>query len=55
VDRLRVQLGAQFVMVIDLAVVGDDVALIGRKHRLVTGGREIDDREPQVAEGYAVF
>jgi hypothetical protein len=40
-------------MVVDLAVVADHVAPRGRGHRLVPGGAEIDDGEPQVPEGDA--
>jgi hypothetical protein len=47
------QLRPQVEMVVDLAVVADHVAPRGRRHRLMPGGAEIDDGEPQMAEGDA--
>ena len=44
------QFRAQLPKVVDLAVVGDDVAAAGRMHRLRAGRREVDDRQPAVAE-----
>ena len=46
----RLDLGADRKVAVDLAVVGDDVAPVGRMHRLVTGGRKIDDRQAAVHE-----
>lgn len=39
------KLGAQLGMVVDLAIIGDRIASIGREHRLVAA-RQIDDRQP---------
>ncbi len=45
-DRaLRGKLAAQLRRIIDLAVEHDDEPAPGRNHRLVAGGREIDDRQ----------
>ncbi len=44
------ELGGQLAVVVDLAVVGDDEAAAGRRHRLVAGGREVEDGQPAVAE-----
>ena len=44
------ELGAQLAVVVDLAVVDDPVAAVGRAHRLVAGRREVEDGEPAVAE-----
>src|SRR2546427_466569 len=45
------QLGLKLAVVVDLAVEDgpDRAVLVG--HRLVTGGREVDDAEPRVQEG----
>src|SRR5687767_11082848 len=37
-------------MIVDLGVVGDHVAAVGRAHRLVAGRRQLDDRQAAVAE-----
>src|SRR4051794_19789860 len=47
------QLGRNFSGVVEFAVVGDDEAAIGRRHRLMTGLRQVDDGEPTVAKAYA--
>jgi hypothetical protein len=47
------QLGAQLDMVADLAVVRDDVAPVGRAHWLMTGWRQVDDRQPTMSESDA--
>ena len=47
---LLFQFRADGLMAINLAVVDDDVAAIRRDHRLVTGGRKIDDGKPAVDE-----
>ena len=49
----RLERGTQLGGIIDLAVIGDDEAAAGRHHRLRAGGRQIDDREPPVAERQA--
>ena len=46
------QLGAQLGEVIDLAVVGDDVASVGCRHRLAGGFGQVDDGKAAVAKGY---
>lgn len=46
----RAQLLAQLPEVVDLAVEGHPVAARRVRHRLVARGREVDDREPPVAE-----
>ena len=51
--QLSAELGGHFGAVVELAVVGDDEAAVGRMHRLVTGWREVNDREPPVSEGDA--
>ena len=40
-------------MIIDLAIVDDDVAARLRMHRLVAGRRDVDDGEPVVGEADA--
>jgi hypothetical protein len=45
---------AEVLVVVDLAVEGDDEALRGGGHGLVPGRREIEDGEPAVSEGDAV-
>ena len=40
----------EFVGVVDLAVVDNHPTAIRRCHRLMAGGREIDHREPPMAE-----
>ena len=45
------EFGAQVAGVVDLAVEHQDHPAVVRHHRLRTGGREIDHREPRVAEG----
>ena len=40
------QLRADFLVAVNLAVIDDDETAAGRNHRLMAGGREIDDREP---------
>src|SRR5690349_8252576 len=47
------EFGAQRFEVVNFAVEGDYVAAAGRMHRLGAHRREIDDREPTVAEGDA--
>ena len=51
----RFELRAQFVGVVDLAVVGNDKAAAGRDHRLRPGRRQIDDRQPPMSEGQPGF
>ena len=46
----RFQFAAQLGKVIDLAVVGDDEPTACRNHRLVAFLRQVDDRQPLVAE-----
>ena len=41
---------AQLAVIVDFAVEDDHVAPRRRDHRLVAGGREIDDRQPPVPE-----
>ena len=42
--------GAHVLVVVDLAVVDDDIAAVGRDHRLMAGRRQVDDRKPAVRE-----
>ena len=42
-------------MIVDFAVVDDDIAAAVRVHRLVAGRRNVDDREPVVGEADARF
>ena len=49
----RAELFAQFTVVVDLAVVREDVATVVREHRLVTGGTGVDYREAAVAQADA--
>ena len=44
------ELGAELAVVVDLAVVDDPVAVVGRAHRLVAGRREVQDGEAAMAE-----
>ena len=50
---VRLELPAKRLEIVDLAVEDDDVTPIVRAHRLVTGRREIDDRQPAEPERYA--
>ena len=49
------QLRAQLLKIIDLAVVDDDVAAIGRVHRLRAGLAQVDDGKPPMPERDAGF
>ena len=49
------ELLAQLGEIVDFAIVGDDVALAARHHRLPAGGRQVEDRKPPVPEGEAGF
>jgi len=49
------QFGAQFAEIVDLAVVDDDVAPVGRMHRLGACRCQVDDGEPPVSEADARF
>ncbi len=53
-EALRLELGAQLHMVVDLAVVDDPALRVGVAHRLVPGRRQVDDRQPPVPERDAV-
>jgi hypothetical protein len=44
------KLGPQFLKVVDLAVVSDDIAPVGAHHRLMAGRGQVDDGQPSVAE-----
>src|SRR5690348_3203818 len=46
----RTQLLAQLAVVVDLSIEREDVAAIVRKHRFVTTGRSIDNRQPSMAQ-----
>ena len=48
---LRQQPGPQVGVVVDLAVEDDHIARGGIHHRLMTGRREVEDRQPPEAEG----
>ena len=43
-------LGPQFLEVVDLAVVAEDESTVGRDHRLISRGAQVDDRKPPVEE-----
>src|ERR1043165_2885530 len=45
------EFGAQFEVVVNLSVEDDPEATVGARHRLVAGGREVDDGEAAEAEG----
>ena len=49
------KLGAQLGEVIDLTVENDDVATARGAHRLMPGGREIEDREPPETQRQPAF
>ena len=49
------KLAADVAVIVDLAVEGDDVAPVGRMHRLRAAGTEIDDREPALRQHRAAF
>ena len=51
----RLEPGAQLAVVVDLAVVGDPDRPVLVGHRLMAGGREVDDREPPMAERDALL
>ena len=46
----RLELATQLEVVVDLAVVRDPAATVGARHRLVSRGAQVDDREPPVTE-----
>ena len=50
-----VKLLTQLQKIVDLSVVGDDVAAIGRPHRLPPLGRQVDDRKASMAQTYALL
>ena len=45
----------EFPMIVDLAIIGDDIAPIGADHRLMPGRAQIDDGEAAIAERNARF
>ncbi len=51
----RAELLAQLRMIVDFAVEDDHVAATGRAHRLVAGGRQVEDREPVEGERRPAF
>ena len=52
IDAVVGELAAQFAVIVDLAIVGDDVAAAGRDHRLGRDVIEIDDGQPSAGKGY---
>ncbi len=44
------QLGAKLGVIVDFAVERQHEAAVGRQHRLVSRGRQVDDRQPAVAK-----
>jgi hypothetical protein len=46
----RLDVAAQVEVVVDLAVVGDDVAAGRRRHRLLAERRQVEDGEPPVPQ-----
>ena len=42
------EFAAQLAEIVDLAVENDHETSVGGKHRLMAGGREVDDRQPLV-------
>ncbi len=51
----RLELLAKLGVIVDFGVVRDHVAAVRGLHRLVPGGRQVDDRQPAVAEPDAGF
>ena len=47
------QFAAQLAEIVDLAVENDHETSVGGQHRLMAGGRKVDDGEPPVREAYA--
>jgi hypothetical protein len=47
----RFELAAQFAVVVDLAVEGDDELAVGAVHGLRAALRQVDDGQAAVAEG----
>ena len=47
------QLAAEFAMVVDFSVIGEDTGAIRRAHGLAGGFRQVDNRKPPVTEGDA--
>ena len=47
---VHAELGGHFGAVIELAIIGQHEATVGREHRLIASWREVDDREPPVSE-----
>ena len=52
-NAARGQRRPHVLVAVNLAVVDDDVAAIGRDHRLMAGGRQIDDRQPAMDQSNA--
>ena len=52
---LRLELGAELAVVVDLAAEGQPDRSVLVRHRLMPGGREVDDREAAVPEGDALL
>src|SRR5689334_14568310 len=50
----RAEFVAQLAIVVDFAVEGENEAAVGREHRLVAGGRRIDDGEAAMAQACRV-
>ena len=46
----RLKLCPQFAIIVDLTIVDHDPTAIGRVHRLVSGNRQVDDRQPRMTQ-----
>src|SRR5262249_35402066 len=51
----RLELAPDLAIIVDLAVEGDHVTSVRRRHRLRTAWTEIDAREPALPEGYTAL
>ena len=49
------KLGAQVAEIVDLAIVGQNEAVLDADHRLVGERRQIDDRQPAMAKPHRTF
>lgn len=54
INAARHKLAAQFGVVVDLAVIGQQIAAAGVAERLVGRRRGVDDRQPRVAQRVAL-
>ncbi len=54
-DTVLAQPLGELAVIVDLAIIGDDIAAVGAGHGLVAGGADVDDGEAAVAQSDARF